>query len=108
MTSKEGTADFADFADKGDAAQGGRSRSSGTAPCLPPFSLLFLIRVIRAIRGQVNHRKSGTWWNRSLPNPSPALATEDLLGRDVPAPIQTFNRLGARDVSSPWPPSAGE
>jgi len=49
---------------------------------------------------------TGTWWNRSLPNPSPALATEDLLGRDVPAPIQTRNYFGGADVSSPWHPLA--
>ena len=99
--------------------------------------LLFPIRAIRAIRGQVNHRKSGTWWNRSLPNPSSplapktswdetsqplpaasitsgletsrlqtsrAFATQNFLGRDVPAPIQTLNDFGVGDVPSPHLP----
>ena len=98
---------------------------------------LFPIRDIRAIRGQVNHRKSGTWWNRSLPNPSSplapktswdetsqplpaasitsgletsrlqtsrAFATQNFLGRDVPAPIQTLNYFRVGDIPSPHLP----
>jgi hypothetical protein len=33
------------------------------------------------------------------------LATQDFLGRDVPAPTHTINYFGVGDVSSPWPPS---
>jgi hypothetical protein len=36
------------------------------------------------------------------------LATQNFLGRDVPAPIPTLNHFGGGDVSSPWPHSAGE
>jgi len=33
------------------------------------------------------------------------LATQNFLGRDVPAPTRSINYFGGGDVSSPWPPS---
>jgi len=39
-----------------------------------------------------------------VPSPWPPLATQNFLGRDVPAPIHTLNYFGAGDVPSPHLP----
>jgi len=79
----------------------GRSRSSGTAPRLAPFP--------PALSYPCHPRHP-----RSDPPPRGAdvsspwhpLATQNFLGRDVPAPIPTHNYFGGGDVSSPHLPRA--
>jgi len=60
---------------------------------------LFLIRVIRAIRGQIHPLGGG-----DVSSPWPPLATQNFLGRDVPAPTHTINYFGGGDVPSPHLP----
>jgi len=81
----------------------------------PQHQLLRGRRRLVAVASRRNPELSGT--RRPSPHPKPqsrrgwrrpvssshALATQSCLGRDVPAPIQSLNHVGAGDVPSPAP-----
>jgi len=81
------------------APGGGQSRSSGTAPRLAPFPPA-LSYPCHPRHPRSNPPPRGA----DVSSPWHPLATQNFLGRDVPAPIPTHNYFGGGDVSSPHLP----